>query len=131
MCALLVGIGMFLIPIEAIIWIVVWIKYRKYRVDAPKANHVLNFFAIFTFIICFSIFVFSMNYANTCGVTTDIQVQTVDEKYYIMINDNMVELSKEQANKIKDPKQSYCFEYKHNNFIQGKSTMTYFEEVPQ
>lgn len=129
-CCLPVNIGVFLIPIEAVIGFVVWIKYRQDRDKVTIVNPLLNVISVIAFFICVSIYVFLMNGVTSSGVVKDVEIHAVHQGYYIILDDKMVELSGEQVGKIDNTKQWYRFEYKYNKLLPNKYTITTFEIDP-
>lgn len=126
-CYLPVNIGVFLIPIEAVVGFAVWMRYRQDRDKATVVNTLLNLISVIVFFICVSIYIFLMNGFTSSGVVKDVEIHAVNQGYYIMIDNNMVEVSDEQVSNIDNTKQWYRFEYKYNKLISNKYTMTIFE----
>jgi len=130
-CYLPVYISVFLIPIEAIVGVAAWMRNRKDRDKTTVVNHLLNFISVIVFLMCVSIYIFLMNGFTTFGVIKDVEIHSVNQGYYIMLDNNMVEISDEQVNNIDNTKQWYRYEYKYNKLIPNKYTMTIFEVDPK
>ena len=54
--AILINIGIFLIPMEALIWFTNWIRYRINRSDSVKNNLILNLVSVLSLLMCIYIF---------------------------------------------------------------------------
>ena len=129
-CYLPVYIGMFLIPIEAVVGIAAWMRNRKNGDKTTIVNHLLNSISVIAFFLCVSIYIFLMNGVTSSGVIKDIEVHSVNQGYYIMLDNNMVEISDGQVSNIDNTKQWYRYEYKYNKLVSNKYTMTIFEVDP-
>lgn len=131
-CYVVINIGIFLIPIEAIIGFAIWIRYRQARGGATIVNPILNFVSVITFAISISAFAFLINGVTSVGFVQDFKIHEVNQGHYIILSDKMVELSDEQVRKISDTRQQYHFEYKYNKLLPNKYIMTTFEvSAPQ
>jgi len=58
--AILINIGIFLIPMEALVWFTNWIRYRINRNDLVKNNPMLNLISVLSLLMCIYIFTYFM-----------------------------------------------------------------------
>jgi len=126
-CALFVNAGLFLIPLEFVIGIVLWINYRLEKDEKPLVNALLNTASVIVFFICISTFVFWMNGITTFGSTNEIGKQELNHGYFLHIDDKLFEVSQGQYDSLQLGKW-YSFEYKHNNLIPNKYTLVNIRE---
>ena len=129
-CYLPVISFLFLIPLEALVGFVLWIRYRRDKSGASIMNPILNVISVVSLIVCISLYVYILNGVTVEGQVNNIEIHGVNQGYYITINNKMVKLSDEQVEAVKDNNKWYHFQYKYNKLTPAKCTMTIFELDP-
>jgi len=125
-CSLPVNIGLLLIPVETIIGIGIWIRYRKEKNSSSIMNTILNLVSVILLCTCVFIYVIYINSVTSEGEVKDFNKFAINQGYYVKLGDNMIQISHEQYQKIKTGKW-YHFKYEYNRLIPNKFTMVTFE----
>lgn len=116
--AVIVNIGMVIIPIEFIVWIVLIIRSKKEK-TAPKSaeNKALPWItsASCALLVCFGI-VFSQGVSTTTYFREGPEKITENGKYYLVLENKKVRISEERYEKIK-PGKGYSVYYKWNKLV--------------
>jgi len=61
--ALIINIGIFLIPIEALEWFIIWRTYCNNKSDSIISNTILNLISVLSFLMCVSIFTYFLKFS--------------------------------------------------------------------
>lgn len=125
--AVLINIGIVLIPIEALVWFIGWRRYHRNSSDSIICNTILNIISVLALIACVIIIIFYVNGMTAEGYAKDIEKYSVNEGYYIKLNDKLVEITQQEYNQPEIGKW-YHFEYKYNKLIANYYKITLLEE---
>lgn len=125
--AVLINIGMVLIPIEALVWFIFWRRYHINRSGSIIFNTILNLISVLSLVACVIIITFYANGMTSEGCVKAIEKYSINEGYYIKLENKFVEISQEQYNQI-EIRKWYHFEYKYNKLIPNDYTITLEEQ---
>lgn len=125
--AVLITAGIIIIPVEAIVWFIVWIRYHANKSNSIVCNRILNIVAVLSFVTCAAVMTFYANEMTSGGYANDIEKYSINKEYFIKFDNKLIEISQEQYNKLENGKW-YHFEYKYNNLISDDYRITLLEE---
>ena len=126
-CAVFVNIGLYLIPVEAIIGLFIWINYKMSGERKARANALLNFLSFFAVFATAFILFYLANSVSTSGLANEFDKHASKQGCYLSLYGRLVELSREQYDYVEDGKW-YMYEYEYNNLFPNKYKMKYIKK---
>lgn len=125
--AVLINAVIVLIPVEVIVWFIVWRRYRISKSKPIICNRILNIISVLSIVACAAVMTFYVNGVTAEGCAKDIQKYSINKGYYIKVDNKLIKISQEQYNQLENGKW-YHFEFKFNKLIPDDYRITLLEE---
>lgn len=123
-----IDIGIYLIPIEALIWVAFWINYHIKKDAAAKLNAGLNLLSFASLLLCAFVFTFFINGMTSCGCYMDVSKYKDNNGYYVKFGKMQLQISENDYSKIVSGK-NYMIEYQYNKFIPNRREVKRITEI--
>lgn len=127
---LVYALGLFVLPIEGIVWFVLWRRHIKNKVKSAAAITILNTFSLLLAVISIAVPVIGLTTSQTGGSTFEIEKYSYANEYYVNLDNRSIRVSKDKYDEIEDgvvPGYAYSFEFTHNDMFLGRDNVFFVE----
>jgi len=130
MLYLVYALGLFVLPIEGIMWFVFWRRHIRSNVKSTTGIKILNIAALLLAAFCIVLPVIGLTTGGTSGSTFAIEKYSYANEYYVSLDDRSIRVSRDQYDEIEVgviQGYAYSYEYIYNNLIWDRNTVFLLE----
>lgn len=127
---LVYGLGLIVLPVEGIVWLVIWRRYIRSKYHSSVKTKILNGVSFLLFVVAIILPVIAVTTVRTGGTAVEIEKYSYRNQYYISLDHHSIQVSKEKYDEIGDGIELgyvYTYEYANNDLFLGKDKIFWVE----